>query len=116
MAILGYHCSHEQYLPSELLRNVAVAERNGFQAAMCSDHFHPWSERQGNSGFAWSWLGAALAVTRTVADALVYSLPAKPPMVLGTCLSPETAAWVGSWADGMITARQLIAPRDARIY
>jgi probable non-F420 flavinoid oxidoreductase len=30
---------------------------------MCSDHFSPWSERQGHSGFAWSWLGAALATT-----------------------------------------------------
>ena len=24
---------------------------------MSSDHFSPWSERQGESGFAWSWLG-----------------------------------------------------------
>ena len=31
---------------------------------MCSDHLRPWSERQGHSGFAWTWLGAALAVTR----------------------------------------------------
>jgi probable non-F420 flavinoid oxidoreductase len=30
---------------------------------MCSDHFSPWSERQGQSGFAWSWLGAALQAT-----------------------------------------------------
>lgn len=30
---------------------------------MCSDHFQPWSERQGYSGFAWSWLGSALAAT-----------------------------------------------------
>lgn len=30
---------------------------------MCSDHFHPWSDRQGESGFAWSWLGAALEAT-----------------------------------------------------
>jgi coenzyme F420-dependent glucose-6-phosphate dehydrogenase len=35
----------------------------GFRAGMCSDHFHPWSERQGQSGFAWSWLGAALEAT-----------------------------------------------------
>ena len=28
---------------------------------MSSDHFSPWSERQGESGFAWSLLGAALA-------------------------------------------------------
>lgn len=31
--------------------------------AMCSDHLEPWSERQGHSGFALSWLGAALATT-----------------------------------------------------
>jgi coenzyme F420-dependent glucose-6-phosphate dehydrogenase len=30
---------------------------------MSSDHFHPWSEHQGQSGFAWSWLGAALEGT-----------------------------------------------------
>jgi probable non-F420 flavinoid oxidoreductase len=34
-----------------------------FDAAMCSDHFVPWSERQGESGFAWSWLGSALQAT-----------------------------------------------------
>lgn len=31
--------------------------------AMCSDHIEPWSHRQGHSGHAWSWLGAALATT-----------------------------------------------------
>src|SRR5690606_35923477 len=31
--------------------------------AMCSDHFAPWSARQGQSGFAWSWLGAAMQAT-----------------------------------------------------
>lgn len=30
---------------------------------MCSDHFHPWLPSQGHSGFAWSWLGAALNAT-----------------------------------------------------
>ncbi|HEV2795981.1 MAG TPA: TIGR03885 family FMN-dependent LLM class oxidoreductase, partial [Nocardioides sp.] len=37
------------------------AERAGFDMAMCSDHFGPWSARQGHSGYAWAWLGAALA-------------------------------------------------------
>src|SRR5829696_7855551 len=63
MALIGYHCSHEQFPPSELLRLVSLAHRAGFRAAMCSDHFHPWSERQGQSGFAWTWLGAALQAT-----------------------------------------------------
>jgi coenzyme F420-dependent glucose-6-phosphate dehydrogenase len=64
MAILGYHASHEQFRPGTLLSHVQAAERAGFRAAMCSDHFHPWSERQGQSGFAWSWLGAALHATQ----------------------------------------------------
>ena len=61
--VLGYHASHEQLPPSELLACVVAAEAAGFQAAMCSDHFAPWSSRQGHSGFAWSWLGAALQAT-----------------------------------------------------
>src|SRR4028119_250623 len=60
---VGYHASHEQYPPSTLLGYVQAAEKAGFGTAMCSDHFHPWSERQGQSGFAWSWLGAALQAT-----------------------------------------------------
>ena len=61
--LIGYHASHEQIPPSELLRCVVAAEAAGFQAAMCSDHFAPWSTRQGHSGFAWAWLGAALQAT-----------------------------------------------------
>ena len=30
---------------------------------MCSDHLAPWTRAQGHSGFAWSWLGAALEAT-----------------------------------------------------
>ena len=61
--VVGYHASHEQLAPSDLLGCVGAAEAAGFRAAMCSDHFAPWSPRQGNSGFAWAWLGAALQAT-----------------------------------------------------
>lgn len=63
MTIIGFHASHEQVPPGELLEAVVLAEQAGFTAAMCSDHFLPWSERQGQSGFAWAWLGAALQAT-----------------------------------------------------
>lgn len=63
MAIIGWHASHEQIPPSELLRAAQLAEQAGFEAGMSSDHFSPWSERQGQSGFAWSWLGAVLEAT-----------------------------------------------------
>jgi coenzyme F420-dependent glucose-6-phosphate dehydrogenase len=57
---VGYHASHEQFAPSRLLALCRQAEAVGFKLAKCSDHFHPWSERQGQSGFAWAWLGAAM--------------------------------------------------------
>ena len=63
MTTVGFHASHEQIHPAQLLRDVQLAEQAGFDAAMCSDHVEPWSARQGHSGFAWSWLGAALATT-----------------------------------------------------
>ncbi len=63
MPRIGWHASHEQIPPSRLLEDARLAEQAGFQAGMSSDHFSPWSERQGESGFAWSWLGAALAST-----------------------------------------------------
>lgn len=195
MTRIGYHASHEQYAPSELLRLVRRAEQAGFQSAMCSDHFHPWGERQGHSGFAWSWLGAALQATSlsfgvvtvpggwrynpaiiaqaaatlaemfpgrfwiapgsgellnegitgerwphkaernarlreacdviralwrgetvthrglvTVEEARIYSLPKEPPKMVGAALSPETAEWLGGWADGMIT---VVGPRES---
>lgn len=63
MAIIGYHASHEQFTPSSLLKWAVLAEQAGFGALNCSDHFHPWSERQGQSGFSFAWLGAALQAT-----------------------------------------------------
>jgi probable non-F420 flavinoid oxidoreductase len=63
MPVIGFHNSHEQVHPAALLDAVRHAEEVGFTAAMSSDHFSPWSERQGQSAFGWSWLGAAMATT-----------------------------------------------------
>jgi probable non-F420 flavinoid oxidoreductase len=63
VTVFGFHASHEQVHPARLLEAVVAAEQAGFTAAMSSDHFSPWSIRQGQSGFAWSWLGAGLART-----------------------------------------------------
>jgi probable non-F420 flavinoid oxidoreductase len=40
-----------------------LAEQAGFGAIHSSDHFHPWSVRQGQSGFSFSWISAALQST-----------------------------------------------------
>ncbi|WP_295120761.1 TIGR03885 family FMN-dependent LLM class oxidoreductase [uncultured Chitinophaga sp.] len=66
MTRISYHTSHEQHKPSDLLRYVQLAEKAGFNGAQSSDHFHPWNGEQGQSGFAWSWLGAAMQATSFV--------------------------------------------------
>ncbi|MFJ6044098.1 TIGR03885 family FMN-dependent LLM class oxidoreductase [Brachybacterium paraconglomeratum] len=63
MTVYGFHASHEQISPRQLLADVQLAEQAGFEAVMCSDHLEPWSRRQGHAGMAWPWLGAALATT-----------------------------------------------------
>src|SRR3712207_2156707 len=60
MTTIAYHASHEQFSPSHLLKLVAAAEQAGFDAIHSSDHFHPWSTRQGHSGFSFAWMGAAM--------------------------------------------------------
>lgn len=196
MPQIGFHASHEQIDPASLLKAVVHAEQAGFDAAMCSDHFAPWNSKQGQSGFAWSWLGAALQATSlpfgvvnapgqryhpaiiaqagatlaqmfpdrfwmalgsgeaanehitgepwpikqvrnqrlgecvsvmrqlfagetvthdglvTVDRAKLWTRPEQPPKLIGAAVSVETARWVGSWADGLITINQ---PHDQLI-
>ena len=60
----GYHNSHEQFAPDRLLAVARLADAAGFSCASASDHFHPWSTvEQGQSGFVWSWIGAAMEAT-----------------------------------------------------
>ena len=63
MATVGYAAMFEQFTPSDLLAYCRQAERAGFTSVMASDHFHPWTPGQGQSGFVWSWLGALGATT-----------------------------------------------------
>ena len=60
MTTIGYHASHEQHAPSALLDMARAAADAGFSAVSSSDHLVPWNRAQGQSGFAWSWLGSAM--------------------------------------------------------
>ena len=66
MLRISYHASHEQFSPRELLELVQRAEAAGFDAVFSSDHLHPWAAAQGQAGFSWAWLGAAMQATRKV--------------------------------------------------
>ena len=59
MTKIGYACMLEQFHPTELLDWAEQAESAGFDAGFqVSEHFHPWTPQQGQSAFAWSFMGA----------------------------------------------------------
>jgi probable non-F420 flavinoid oxidoreductase len=95
MTIVGWHASHEQLPPSRLLAAVRHAESAGFDAAMSSDHFTPWSARQGESGFAWSWLGAARATT-----ALPFGIVNAPGQRYHPAVIAQAAATLAEMFEG----------------
>ena len=59
MADFGYTMMTEQAPPDQLVRDLVNAEAAGFDFSVISDHYQPWLESQGHSGYAWSILGAA---------------------------------------------------------
>jgi alkanesulfonate monooxygenase SsuD/methylene tetrahydromethanopterin reductase-like flavin-dependent oxidoreductase (luciferase family) len=59
VAKIGYAAMLEQFHPSDLLDWAEQAEGAGFSAGFqVSEHFHPWTPEQGQSAFAWSFMGA----------------------------------------------------------
>ncbi len=61
---LGYSLSSEEHCPAELARLAGRAEQAGFSYAFVSDHFHPWIDRQGESPFVWTVIGAIACETQ----------------------------------------------------
>jgi coenzyme F420-dependent glucose-6-phosphate dehydrogenase len=96
---IGYHVSHEQFAPSELLRLAQRAERAGFGALLSSDHFHPWTRAQGQSGYAWSWLGAALATTKLACGVVTAPGQRYHPAIVAQALATLAEMFPGRiWA------------------
>ena len=81
MTRFGYFLSSEEHDPREIVRQARLAEEAGFDGLWISDHFHPWLDAQGNSGFVWSMIGAisqacSLPVTTAVTCPLSRTHPA----------------------------------------
>src|SRR6187200_3333982 len=63
MADVGIFLSSEEHGPRDLLTTAQHAEAAGFRATWISDHYHPWTDRQGHSPFVWSVIGGIAAST-----------------------------------------------------
>jgi coenzyme F420-dependent glucose-6-phosphate dehydrogenase len=75
MAALGFSLSSEEHPPKELVRQARCAEQAGFPFAMISDHFHPWTNRQGHSPFVWGVLGAIAQTTERIQIGTAVTCP-----------------------------------------
>ena len=59
VAKIGYFLSCEEWGPKELIEQARMAEEAGFEGLWISDHYHPWTDEQGNSPFVWAMIGAS---------------------------------------------------------
>jgi len=66
MTDFGYTMMCEQSRPDRLVGDLQSAERAGFDFSVISDHYAPWLDAQGHSGYAWSILGAAAQATDAI--------------------------------------------------
>jgi G6PDH family F420-dependent oxidoreductase len=60
---IGYFLASEEFSPVDLVAQARRAEKAGFHALWISDHYHPWNDEQGHSGFVWSVIGALSQAT-----------------------------------------------------
>jgi len=94
---LGYKLSSEEHDAGTLVRHAVGAEAAGFSFAFISDHFHPWTDRQGESPFVWSVLGAAASAT----DRLRFATGVTCPTVrMHPALIAQAAATTAALAPG----------------
>src|SRR3954451_7491736 len=102
---IGYFLSSEETAPRELVRQASLAEEAGFEGLWISDHYHPWNDEQGHSGFVWSTIGAiaqaapGMTVTTAVTCPTMRIHPAVIAQAAATCavlLEGRFALGVGS--------------------
>lgn len=75
MPKFAYFCGHEQYQPEVLVRHARLAEEAGFDFIVVSEHFHPWVDDLGASGFAFATIAAMSQVTERVEFATGVTTP-----------------------------------------
>ena len=109
MATLGYALSCEEHGPRELVRNARLAEEAGFQFALISDHFHPWIDRQGESPFVWSVLGAIAETTERLQVGTGVTCPTirVHPAIVAQAAATTAAMMPGRFFLGVGTGEHL---------
>lgn len=109
MIEVGYSLSSEEHPARDLVRHAVAAERAGFSFALISDHFHPWTDRQGESPFVWSVLGAIAEATERlrVGTGVTCPLVRIHPAVIAQAAATTALLYEGRFFLGVGTGENL---------
>ncbi|HEX2141273.1 MAG TPA: TIGR03557 family F420-dependent LLM class oxidoreductase [Candidatus Limnocylindria bacterium] len=109
MTTIGYALSSEEHPPRNLVGHAAAAERAGFRFALISDHFHPWTSRQGHSPFVWSVLGGIAHNTSSleVGTGVTCPLIRTHPAIIAQAAATSASMFEGRFFLGVGTGENL---------
>lgn len=97
---VGYKLFAEAFGPQEMVRQAVRAEQAGFDFVEISDHYHPWLDSHGHSGFAWSILAAIAVRTERIGLATGVTCPT---IRYHPAIVAQAAATTALLSDGRFT-------------
>jgi len=105
---VGFSLSSEEHTAAALVAQARRAEEAGFDFAVISDHFHPWTDTQGNSPFVWAVLGGiSQATTRLRLGTGVTCAMRIHPALVAQAAATVAALMPGRFFLGMGTGENL---------
>ena len=106
---IGFWISSEEHGPKEMIRAAEQAEDAGFPYVQLSDHFHPWTDRQGQSPFVWSVIAGIAARTSkiTVGTGVTCPLIRTHPATIAHAAATSSVMLDGRFFLGVGTGENL---------
>ena len=97
---IGCFLSSEEWGPKDLVAQAAQAQQAGFEGLWISDHYHPWNDAQGHSGFVWGTIGA---IAQAAPGMHVTTAVTCPTMRIHPAVNAQAAATAAVLLDGNFT-------------
>lgn len=109
MIEIGYLLSSEEHPAADLIGYARRAEEVGFGYAVISDHYHPWTHRQGQAPFVWTVLGGIAQVTKglRVGTAVTAPIRRTPPYLVAQAAATVATLLPGRFFLGVGTGENL---------
>ncbi len=105
---IGYFLSSEEFGPKEQVEQAKMAQDAGFEALWISDHYHPWNDAQGQSGFVWGVIGAlSEAVNLPIGTAVTCPTTRIHPAVVAQAAATAAVQTGGRFTLGVGTGEAL---------